>query len=75
MNKAARYFLLLLSLREMLRVIVRVGGGECWCGADGQMGVGACAGPTVENTAVCLQRKTHRKMKPVQGEMSAARQD
>jgi hypothetical protein len=26
----------------------------------------------VENTAVCLQLKTYRKMKPVQGEMSAA---
>ena len=35
------------------------------------MGVGAGAGPAVENAAVCLELKTYNKMKPLQGEMNA----
>jgi hypothetical protein len=69
MNKAERYFLLPVAERN---AACNCQGGGCWCSADGQMGVGACAGPTVENTAVCLLLKTCGKMKPVQGEMRAA---
>lgn len=68
MNTAAFYFLLRVAERN---AACNCHGGGCWCGADGQMGVGACAGPTVEGTAVCLRLKTYGKMKPVRGEVSA----